>query len=81
MQPVEVNEGERRGEGQHSNPDHKDCSDPHHFPTEACSSPVELAAIVAAWPRLPEAVKAGILALIQASLGAKDKGPGRGKQL
>jgi hypothetical protein len=69
MQSGEVNEGERRGEGQHGNPDHKDCSVPHHFPTEARPSPVELAAVVAAWPRLPEAVRAGIVAMVRASTG------------
>jgi hypothetical protein len=69
MHSAEVNEGERRGEVQHGNSDRKGPSVPHHFPTEACPSPAELAAIVAAWPRLPDAVKAGILALIKVSLG------------
>jgi hypothetical protein len=50
-------------------PDRQDRPILHHSPTGACPSPAELAAIVTAWPRLPEAVKAGILALIQASLG------------
>ena len=50
-------------------------------PTEVPSSsgavsgpqfPLDLARVVAAWDRLPEAIKAGILALIQASGEAND---------
>ena len=41
--------------------------------TEATSSldlPPELAQIIPVWPDLPEAIKAGILAMVKASVGA-----------
>ena len=34
---------------------------------EAPTPPPDLAAVVAAWPTLPEAIKAGILAMVRAS--------------
>jgi hypothetical protein len=37
------------------------------MPTEAPSMPPDLAEVVAAWPSLPEAVKAGIVAMVQAT--------------
>jgi hypothetical protein len=70
MQSGEVNEDERRGKVQRGNPDRKGPSVPHHLPTGACPSPIELAAIVTAWPKLPEAVRAEILAMVKASGGA-----------
>jgi len=33
--------------------------------------PPDLVAIVAAWPELPEAIKAGILAMVKAAAGNK----------
>jgi hypothetical protein len=38
--------------------------------------PPELAAVVAAWPSLPEAVRAGIVAMVKAA-GAARKGVAR----
>jgi hypothetical protein len=40
-----------------------------HWRTEVENSP-ELAAVVTAWPTLPEPVKAGILAMVRASVPA-----------
>ena len=39
----------------------------HHLPTDTCQTDPDLAAVVAAWPDLPEAIKAGILAMVKAS--------------
>jgi hypothetical protein len=39
----------------------------HHLPTDTCNTDPDLAAVVAAWPELPEAVKAGILAMVKAA--------------
>ena len=39
----------------------------HHLPTDTCKADLDLAAIVAAWPGLPEAIKAGILAMVKAA--------------
>jgi hypothetical protein len=36
-----------------------------------------LAAIVAAWPELPEAIKAGILAMVKAALPKEEDRAGR----
>jgi hypothetical protein len=41
-----------------------------HFPYE--SLPPDLAAVVFAWPTLPEPIRAGILAMINASSGKRD---------
>jgi hypothetical protein len=41
-------------------------------PSEAASGPVfspDLARVVAAWPDLPDAIKAGVLAIVQAAGG------------
>ena len=46
----------------------------HHLPTGTCKTDPDLAAVVAAWPELPEALKAGILAMVKAVPG---KGDGR----
>lgn len=37
------------------------------LPYEASGMPPDLAAIVAAWPTLPEPIKAGIVAMVKAS--------------
>ena len=39
----------------------------HHLPTGTCKTNPDLAAVVAAWPELCEAIKAGILAMVKAS--------------
>jgi len=43
----------------------------HHLPTETIRTPTgidpDLAAVVDAWPDLPEALKAGILAMVKAA--------------
>ena len=40
----------------------------HHIPTDTCPSDPDLAAVVNAWDRLPEAVRAGIVAMVKAAL-------------
>jgi hypothetical protein len=40
----------------------------HHLPTDTCQNDPELAALVNARPKLPEALKVGILAMITASI-------------
>ncbi len=39
----------------------------HHLPTDTCKTDPDLAAVVEAWPDLPEALKAGILAMVKAA--------------
>jgi hypothetical protein len=39
-----------------------------HLPNDSCKTDPDLAAVVAAWPDLPEAIKAGILAVVKAVL-------------
>src|SRR5262245_50844904 len=39
----------------------------HHLPTDTCNTNADLAAVVAAWPELPEAIRAGILAIVKAA--------------
>jgi hypothetical protein len=39
----------------------------HHLPTDKSQMPPELAAVVNAWPELPEAVRAGIVAMVKAA--------------
>ena len=41
-----------------------------HLPNDTCKSNLDLAAVVEAWPELPEAIKAGILAMVN-SVGKK----------
>ncbi len=41
----------------------------HYLPTDTCKSDPDLAAVLAAWPDLPEAIKAGILAMVKAVVG------------
>jgi hypothetical protein len=37
----------------------------HHLATDSCQTDPDLARIVEAWPALPDAIKAGILAMIE----------------
>jgi hypothetical protein len=39
-----------------------------HLPHDNHSLPPDLAAVVAAWPELPEALRAGIVAMVRAAL-------------
>jgi len=41
----------------------------HHLLTDTCKTDPGLAAVVAAWPELPEAIRAGIVAMVKAALG------------
>ena len=41
----------------------------HHLPTDTCKTDPGLAAVVAAWPELPEAIRAGIVAMVKAASG------------
>ena len=42
-------------------------SDSHHIPTDTCHSDPDLTALIDAWDGLPEAIKAGILAMVKAA--------------
>ncbi len=44
------------------------------LPTDNSKTDPDLAAVVDAWPTLPEALKAGILAMVKAAAVAKDWG-------
>jgi hypothetical protein len=37
------------------------------LPTDTCKTDPDLAAVVDAWPELPEALKAGIVAIVRAA--------------
>jgi hypothetical protein len=37
------------------------------LPTDTCQTDPDLAAVVAAWPELPEVVRAGIVAMVMAA--------------
>jgi hypothetical protein len=39
----------------------------HSFPTDTCQTDPDLATVVNAWDRLPEAVRAGIVAMVKAA--------------
>jgi hypothetical protein len=39
----------------------------HHIPTDSCQIDPDLAAVIEAWDRLPEAVRAGIVAMVKAA--------------
>ena len=39
----------------------------HHLATDTCQTDPDLAAVVDAWDRLPEAVRAGIVAMVKAT--------------
>ena len=41
----------------------------HYFPTDTRKTDPDLAAVVEAWPDLPEALKAGIVAMVKAAAG------------
>ena len=41
----------------------------HHLPTDTCKTDPALTAVVAVWPKLPEAIRAGILAMVRAASG------------
>ena len=43
----------------------------HHIPTDNCQNDPELTAVIEAWDRLPEAVRAGIVAMVKAAVGVK----------
>jgi hypothetical protein len=43
----------------------------HHFPTDIRQTEPDLATVVDAWDRLPEAVKAGIVAMVKAAGGGR----------
>jgi hypothetical protein len=43
-----------------------------HLPNDTCQTDPDLAAVVAAWPELPEAIKAGILAMVKAAAGSEE---------
>ena len=39
----------------------------HSVPTDTCQNDPELAVVIEAWDRLPEAVRAGIVAMVKAA--------------
>jgi hypothetical protein len=39
----------------------------HPIPTDTCKNDPDLATVIEAWDRLPEAIRAGILAMVKAS--------------
>ena len=39
----------------------------HYIPTDTCQNDPDLAAVIEAWDRLPEAIRAGIMAIVTAS--------------
>jgi hypothetical protein len=43
----------------------------HSFPTDTRQSDLDLATVVEAWDRLPEAIRAGIMAIVTASSGTR----------
>jgi hypothetical protein len=43
----------------------------HHLPTDTRKTDPDLVAVIAAWPDLPEALKAGIVAMVRASVEDK----------
>jgi hypothetical protein len=44
------------------------------LPTDTRPSDPNLTAIIDAWPSLPEAVRAGIIALVKATIPSNDRG-------
>ena len=71
--PVSQSNGlANRSEGTESPPEYKgnpshQRSLAHHLPTDTCQTDPDLARIVDAWPTLPEAVRAGIVAMVKAA--------------
>ncbi len=47
----------------------------HHLPTDTRRADSDLTALVDAWPTLPEAIRAGIVAMVRASVIPKHAGP------
>jgi hypothetical protein len=45
-----------------------------HLPNDTCKTDPDLAAVIDAWPELPEAIKAGILAMIKAAVAMEPQG-------
>jgi hypothetical protein len=41
------------------------------LPNDTCKTDPDLAAVVEAWPTLPAAIRAGILAMVKAASGAR----------
>ena len=39
----------------------------HHLPADTCKTDPDLAAVVDAWPELPEAIRDGILVMVKAA--------------
>jgi hypothetical protein len=39
----------------------------HYLPTDTCKNDPDLIAVVDAWPQLPGAIKAGIVAMVKAA--------------
>jgi hypothetical protein len=44
----------------------------HHLPTDICQTDPEWAVVAGAWDRLPQAVRAGIVAMVKASTVATE---------
>jgi hypothetical protein len=44
----------------------------HYLPTDTCKTDPDLTAVVAAWPDLPKAIRAGILAMVKAASGREE---------
>jgi hypothetical protein len=40
-----------------------------HLPNDTCRTYPDLAAVVAVWPKLPESLRAGIVAMVKAAAG------------
>ena len=59
----------------HENTEKKGGADQSGAESGAQEAPLdpELAAVVDAWPALPEAIKAGILAMVETTAGAKQR--------
>jgi len=58
--------------GSPKSPSPKDLREPalsvaHHLPTDTRKTDPDLVAVIAAWPELPEALKAGIVAMVKAA--------------
>jgi hypothetical protein len=47
----------------------------HPMPTDTCQNDPDLTAVIKAWSELPEAIKAGIIAMVRASGTIKQATP------